>query len=76
MSKRFTAEERMKIIEEFIAKGTQPEGFYIIKNKRGIYNIRHVKNKKGTESSSEDSTPETEKEQEPEKKKEPKPQAL
>ena len=74
MSKRFTAEERQKIIEEFIAKGTQPEGFYIIKNKRGIYNIRHVKNKKGTESSSEDSTPETDKE--PEKKKEPKPQAL
>ena len=74
MSKRFTAEERQKIIEEFIAKGTQPEGFYIIKNKRGIYNIRHVKNKKGAESSSEDSTPETDKE--PEKKKEPKPQAL
>ena len=74
MSKRFTAEERQKIIEEFIAKGTQPEGFYIIKNKRGIYNIRHVKNKKGTESSSEDSTPETDKE--PEKKKEPKPQAI
>ena len=74
MSKRFTAEERQKIIEEFEAKGTQPEGFYIIKNKRGIYNIRHVKNKKGAESSSEDSTPETEKE--PEKKKEPKPQAL
>ena len=74
MSKRFTAEERQKIIEEFEAKGTQPEGFYIIKNKKGIYNIRHVKNKKGTESSSEDSTPETDKE--PEKKKEPKPQAL
>ena len=74
MSKRFTAEERQKIIEEFEAKGTQPEGFYIIKNKKGIYNIRHVKNKKGAESSSEDSTPETEKE--PEKKKEPKPQAL
>lgn len=74
MSKRFTAEERQKIIEEFEAKGTQPEGFYIIKNKKGIYNIRHVKNKKGAESSSEDSTPETDKE--PEKKKEPKPQAL
>ena len=35
MSKRFTAEERQKIIEEFEAKGTQPEGFYIIKNKKG-----------------------------------------
>ena len=75
MSKRFTADERKKIIEEFEAKGTQPEGFYIIKNKKGIYNIRRVKNKKGTESSSsEGSTPEPEKEQE--QKKEPKPQTL
>lgn len=74
MSKRFTADERKKIIEEFEAKGTQPEGFYIIKNKKGIYNIRRVKNKKGSESSSEGSTPEPEKEQE--QKKEPKPQTL
>ena len=75
MSKRFTADERKKIIEEFEAKGTQPEGFYIIKNKKGIYNIRRVKNKKGTESSSsEGSAPEPEKEQE--QKKEPKPQTL
>ena len=74
MSKRFTAEERQKIIEEFEAKGTQPEGFYIIKNKKGIYNIRRVKNKKGSESSSEGSTPEPEKETE--QKKEPKPQTL
>lgn len=74
MSKRFTADERKKIIEEFEAKGTQPEGFYIIKNKKGIYNIRRVKNKKGSESSSEGSSPEPEKEQEP--KKEPKPQTL
>ena len=74
MSKRFTADERKKIIEEFEAKGTQPEGFYIIKNKKGIYNIRRVKNKKGSESSSEGSSPESEKETEP--KKEPKPQTL
>ena len=74
MSKRFTADERKKIIEEFEAKGTQPEGFYIIKNKKGIYNIRRVKNKKGSESSSEGSSPEPEKETEP--KKEPKPQTL
>ena len=64
MSKRFTADERKKIIEEFEAKGTQPEGFYIIKNK------------KGSESSSEGSTPEPEKEKETEQKKEPKPQTL
>ena len=75
MSKRFTADERKKIIEEFEAKGTQPEGFYIIKNKKGIYNIRRVKNKKGSESSSsEGSSPEPEKETE--QKKEPKPQTL
>ena len=76
MSKRFTADERKKIIEEFEAKGTQPEGFYIIKNKKGIYNIRRVKNKKGSESSSEGSSPEPEKEKETEQKKEPKPQTL
>ena len=76
MAKRFTAEERKKIIEQYEADQSCPDGYYIIKNKKGVYNIRKIKAKKEA-SSDPEYVPEKETSSDTEpKKKEPKPNTL
>ena len=76
MSKHFSAEERKKIIEEYEKDSSKvPEGYYIIKNRKGVYNVRKIKDKKRPTEPVREETPVPEERTE-EKKKEPKPNTL